>query len=91
MTDTPLPAVTLIIEWENAIDVEDEWTAKSMIALEREMRAVAPRMRARPRIMYLYDRNAVAEGTIARVLDAVAPGLRRDADVEVVPTEGLTY
>ena len=91
MTNSPLPPVTLIIEWENAIDVEDEWTARAMAALESEMRAVAPRMPTRPRIMYLYDRGAVAEGTIERVLDAVAPGLRKEADVEVVPTEGLTY
>ena len=91
MTNSPLPPVTLIIEWENAIDVEDEWTARAMAALESEMRAVAPRMPTRPRIMYLYDRGAVAEGTIERVLDAVAPGLRKETDVEVVPTEGLTY
>jgi len=87
----PLPAVTLVIEWENAIDVEDEWTGKAMAALEREMRDVGPRMPARPRIMYLYDKGAVAEGTIERVLGEVAPGLREVADVEVVPTEGLTY
>ena len=90
MSSAPLPAVTLIIEWENAIDVEDAWTARAMGALEREIRAVAPRMAARPRITYLYDRNAVAEGTIERVLDSVAPGLRKDADVEVVPPVGAS-
>jgi hypothetical protein len=50
-----LPAVTLVIEWENAIDVADEWTHRAMDALEREIEAVAPRMPVKPRIMYLYD------------------------------------
>lgn len=86
-----LPAVTLVIEWENAIDVEDEWTGKAMAALEREIRATAPRMPARPRIMYLYDKGAVAAGTIDHVLGEIAPGLREVADVEIMPTEGLTY
>ena len=54
-----LPAVTIVIEWENAIDVEDKWTKAAMAALQREIEEVAPRMSAKPRIMYLYDRNAV--------------------------------
>ena len=54
-----LPAVTLVIEWENAIDVADEWTHRAMDALEREIEAVAPRMPVKPRIMYLYDATAV--------------------------------
>src|SRR5689334_9494302 len=86
-----LPTVTFIIEWENAIDVDDEWTAKAMASLEREVREVAPRMPSKPRIMYLYDKNEVAPGTIDKVIDAVAPGLRNAADLEVIPTDGLTY
>jgi len=86
-----LPPVTFVIEWENAIDVNDEWTHRAMGALEHELAAVAGRMPARPRIMYLYDRTAVAEGTIERALEEVAPGLRDHADVEIVPTPGLTY
>lgn len=86
-----LPAVTFIIEWENAIDVEDEWTAKAMLALEREMREVAPRMPQKPRVMYLYDRNEVVPGTVEKVIDEVAPGLKDVADLEVIPTDGLTY
>ena len=50
-----LPAVTFVIEWENAIDVDDEWTDAAMAALERELRSVARRLPAKPRIMYLYD------------------------------------
>src|SRR5574338_1489268 len=53
-----LPAVTIVIEWENAIDVEDKWTRVAMAALEREIADVGPRLAAKPRIMYLYDSNA---------------------------------
>jgi hypothetical protein len=71
-----LPAVTIVIEWENAIDVEDKWTGAAMAALEREIADVAPRMRAKPRIMYLYDKNAVDPAIIERTLASTAPRLK---------------
>ena len=86
-----LPAVTIVIEWENAIDVEDKWTGVAMAALEREIAEVGPRMSAKPRIMYLYNKNTVDPTIIDRTLASVAPRLRQLADVEVIPTDGLTY
>ena len=86
-----LPPVTFVIEWENAIDVEDEWTNRAMAALERELAATADKMPSRPRIMYLYNEGAVEAGTIEHALDKVAPELRNLADVEIIPTPGLTY
>jgi hypothetical protein len=86
-----LPAVTIVIEWENAIDVEDKWTGVAMAALEREIAEVAPRMSEKPRIMYLYNKNAVDPDIIDRTFANVAPRLREIADVEVIPTDGLTY
>src|SRR5215217_2765084 len=50
-----------------------------------------PGMAAKPRVMYLYDKGAVPAGTIERALETIAPGLRELADVEIIPTEGLTY
>lgn len=91
MAKSELPLVTLVIEWENAIDVSDEWTHRAMGALERELEAVAPRMIAKPRIMYLYDANAVAADAIDHTLDRVAPKLREVAELEIVPTPGFTY
>jgi hypothetical protein len=41
--------------------------------------------------MYLYNRAAVRAGTVERVIERVAPDLGEVADVEIVPTEGLTY
>ena len=86
-----LPAVTIVIEWENAIDVEDKWTGAAMAALEREIAEVAPRMAAKPRIMYLYDKNAVDPKVIEATLASVAPRLKDLAELEVTATDGLTY
>jgi hypothetical protein len=86
-----LPAVTIVIEWENAIDVEDRWTRVAMAALEREIANVAPRMRAKPSIMYLYDKKVVDRAIIDRTLGSTAPRLRELADLEIVGTDGLTY
>jgi hypothetical protein len=88
---TALPAVTIVIEWENAIDVEDKWTRAAMGALQSEIEAVAPRMATKPRIMYLYDKNAVGPAAIEKTLESTAPRLRNLADLEIVPTDGLTY
>jgi hypothetical protein len=87
----PLPPVTIVIEWENAIDVEDKWTRAAMAALERELAVVGPKMTEKPRIMYLYDKGAVPAGTIERALETTAPRIRDLAEVEIIPTEGLTY
>jgi Glycosyl transferase family 2 len=86
-----LPPVTIVIEWENAIDVEDKWTGVAMAALEREIAEVGPRMTQKPRIMYLYNKETVDPEIIDRTLASVAPRLRDTAEVEVIPTDGLTY
>lgn len=86
-----LPPVTIVIEWENAIDVEDKWTRAAMEALERELAAAGPKMAAKPRVMYLYDKGAVPAGTIEKALETTAPRIRELAELEIVPTEGLTY
>jgi len=54
---TKLPPVTIVIEWENAIDVEDDWTEAAMAGLQRELESVASRVAAKPRVTYLYDQN----------------------------------
>lgn len=90
-TETPLPAITIVIEWENAIDVEDDWARSAMSALQSELERVRACMPARPRVAYLFDEGAVAASTIEAVIDAVAPRLRELSDLELVPTPGLTY
>jgi hypothetical protein len=62
-----------------------------MAAFERELESAAPRMSAKPRVMYLYDKNAVEPGVIEQVLASIAPKIRELADLEIVPTDGLTY
>src|ERR1051326_1619726 len=85
-----LPAVTIVIEWENAVDVEDKWTRAAMSALQREIENVGPRMPSKPRIMYLYDKNAVDPAAIEKTLASTAPRLEDLAELEIVPTDGLT-
>ena len=82
-----LPAITIVIEWENAIDVEDKWTRAAMAALEREIAEVAPKMAAKPRIMYLYDKNAVDPAVIEKTLASTAPHLKDLANLEVIATD----
>jgi hypothetical protein len=91
MDDGQLPPVTIIVEWENAIDVEDEWTARAMAALASELGAERPSMTEAARIIYLYDRSKVAAGTVERAIREVAPGLADIAVVDIVPTDGLSY
>ena len=88
---TELPPLTIVIEWENAIDVTDEWTQRAMRALQDELEREHERMGSRPRVTYLYDRNAVGAGTVEKALAETAPRLGDFADVEIVPTDGLTY
>jgi len=91
ITEDKIPAVTFIIEWENAIDVEDEWAKRAMSSFQNELERNHNRMSARPRIMYLYDDGAVQASTIQGVIDDVAPRLKELADLELVAAPGMTY
>lgn len=86
-----LPPVTIVIEWENAIDVEDEWTFRSMRALETELAAVKDLVAEKPRVLYLYDQNRVPPNLIRDVVARVAPKIAELATLELLPTPGLTY
>jgi hypothetical protein len=86
-----LPPVTIVIEWENAIDVYDEWVAKAMAALERELETTGPKMAAKPRVMYLYDENVVDPQVIRDTIANVAPRIPELAELELEPARGLTY
>jgi hypothetical protein len=86
-----MPPVTIVIEWENAIDVEDEWVGKAMAALEREIESVGPKMAAKPRVTYLYDENAVDPKVIRDTIAEVAPRLPEVSELELEPARGLTY
>lgn len=89
--DTLLPPVTIIIEWENAIDVEDKWAKRAMTSFQDELERVHNRVAENPRVLYLYDQDAVDEKTIRDTIAVAAPKLSEFADVELVPTPGLTY
>jgi hypothetical protein len=86
-----LPPVTIVIEWENAIDVEDDWTEKAMAGLQRELDSIADRVAAKPHVTYLYNEQAVDPEAIRRVMAKVAPRIPDLAELEILATPGLTY
>lgn len=90
-TTAQLPPVTIVIEWENAIDVEDDWTEKAMAGLQRELESIAGRTVAKPRVAYLYNEKAVDPEAIRRVIAKAAPRLAELAELEILATPGLTY
>lgn len=89
--ESPIPPITIVIEWENAIDVEDKWTRRAMQAFEAELRRCGNRLERKPAVLYLYDDTAVDEGTIRAAIESSAPDLPSLADVRFVPAPGLTY
>ena len=86
-----LPPLTILIEWENAQDVDAYWVRRAMIALKRELVGNAHRLATKPRILYLFDERAVEARQIESFIAANAPKLSRYAEVEFIPTPGLTY
>ncbi len=86
-----LPPITILIEWENALDVDASWTHRAMRALEAELDRCSGRMSEPPRIMYLYDATRVVESDIRDTITVVAPKLADLCRLEFVPTPGLTY
>ncbi|MBA3668653.1 MAG: glycosyltransferase [Sphingomonas sp.] len=83
--------MTIIVEWENAIDVPDQWTRMAMDGLARELAEVGPRLPRRPRVMYLYDRHSVSPKAIEVTIEEAAPRLPELADLILTATDGLTY
>ncbi len=86
-----LPALTFLVEWENARDVEMMWTERAMRGLAEEIRRNHEFLGAKPGLMYLYDQGAVKDQDIRACITRIAPELATLTDLELVPTQGLTY
>jgi hypothetical protein len=86
-----LPTVTIVIEWENAVDVEAYWVHRAMQALEAELARFHDAMRVPVRVLYLYDQALVKAPAISDTIAAVAPRLPELCALELLPTPGLTY
>jgi hypothetical protein len=87
----PIPPVTILIEWENAQDVEDRWVRRALTALQDELERQQPHVAQPVRVMYLYDEGKVTEDQIRRQIGAAAPRLGQVCTLEFQPTPGLTY
>jgi hypothetical protein len=88
---TDLVPFTIVIEWENAIDVEDEWAFRAVAGLERELEATAPLVQAKPVVSYLFNSEAVNPDVIRHAIAKAGPRLGDYARVDLVPTKGLSY
>jgi hypothetical protein len=91
VTEPTLPSVTIVIEWENAIDAEERWACRAMAALAQELAAVSPRMQRKPEVAYLYDPKLVDPNVIPRIIAKAAPTLGDVAEVSVTAAPGLSY
>ena len=71
-----LPPVTIVIEWENAIDVEDKWTQEAMSALERELSATILRSGSKPKSRVIDEGTTLTtQGEAATDIYVVVDGL----------------
>ena len=86
-----LPAVTILIEWENAMDVEAYWVHRALQAFAAELAHCQDEMSTPARVLYLYDRSRVQEQDIRDTIAKVAPRLPELCTLELLPTPGLTY
>lgn len=86
-----LPMVTILIEWDNALDVEDYWVQRAMQAFEAELERCQPDLSGLPRVMYLYDQLTVKAQDIQAMMAKVAPKIPVLCQLELVPTPGLKY
>lgn len=92
MSEQPdLLSCTIVIEWENAIDVHDEWAARAIKGLERELEATAQQIMTKPVVSYLFNIEAVGADVINRAIADAGPNLSDYARVEIVPTNGMSY
>ncbi|MEO8559625.1 MAG: glycosyltransferase, partial [Rhodospirillales bacterium] len=91
MTETKLPPITILIEWENAQDVYDFWVRRALTALQDELERQHSLMSQSPRVMYLYNENVVHEDHIRKEIAIAAPRLEQFCTLEFKPTPGLTY
>lgn len=86
-----LPKITFVVEWENAIDVEDQWVSTAAQALAKELEDCAPRFVERPALLYLFNDKIVSEREIRAFLKDHAPGIESHCDLSFVVAPDLTY
>jgi len=91
VNEAKLPPVTILIEWENAQDVENIWVRRALTALQEELQRQQSILTEKPRVMYLFNSRAVSEQDIRREIAIAAPRLEEFCTLEFKATPGLTY
>ena len=86
-----LPAVTIVIEWENAIDVEDKWTKAAMSALSARFRTCPQNAGETPGSCTSTTRARSIRKPSRIRSQARRRGSRISPTWRSSPTDGLTY
>lgn len=86
-----LPPITVLIEWENAEDVEAFWIKRALVAFQDELERQHNKFDVKPTVLYLYDRTTVKSEDIEGFLANNAPKLPSLCTLRFEPTDGLTY
>lgn len=86
-----LSEITIVIEWENPMDVDSRWTDLAMRALADELACEGSSATDRPTVLYLFDAQIFHEDSVRDSIARSAPDLNELALVSVIPTHGLTY
>ena len=86
-----MPKITFIVEWENAVDVEDEWVTVAVQALAKELEACAPNFAERPTLLYLFNDKIVSERGVRDFLREHAPDIEAHCNLDFVVAPDLTY
>lgn len=86
-----LPPITVLIEWENAEDVDDFWVKRALVAFQDELERHHNKFDVKPTVLYLFDRTTVKENEIRDYLSTNAPKLASLSNLRLEPTDGLTY
>lgn len=85
------PSFSFIIEWDNARLSELGRARQMLKALQEQVVAHRPRPQKPPQIVILYDKNRVDPAIIRQALDETVDSNSWDADIKIVPTDGLGY
>jgi Glycosyl transferase family 2 len=85
------PSYSFIIEWDNARLSELGRARQMLKALQEQVVAHRPKPEKPPQIIILYDKHRVDPAIIQQALNETIDSSAWDADIKIVPTDGLGY
>jgi putative NIF3 family GTP cyclohydrolase 1 type 2 len=87
---TPLPSVSIVIEWDNVVLTEADRPRAMLAALRPQLKAAADRMPAHGiQLIAVHDEAEVSREAVAQMLATELGGL--DVEIQLHSTQGLRY